>query len=127
MKQKTSIIVNIKLYNIKNYFKPKLFVTEIGYHNYLVFQKKLGKIKNWKKRVNFVREMVKNKDWIKIPEDHTKVSEIKFIYMNYEESRLGKWGPFAETKFSNPKKISGTMKAIVQLKKMVSRRSFVWV
>lgn len=124
MKELSSIILNIKIYNPKNYFKPSLFVTEIKDKN---LKKKLENMKNWKERVNFVRKIIKDKDWIKIPEDHMKVSEIKFIYMKYEETRAGKWGPTSEIKFSNPKKISGTMKAIVQLKKMINRKSYVWV
>ena len=124
-----SVIINIKLYNPKNYFKPKLFVAKIDGINsdFLVkgFKTKINKIKNWKERVKFIKLLVTDKNWIKLPKDHGKISEIKFIFMKYD--KLWNWGPYDEIKFSNPKKIIGTMKAIVQLKKMISRKSYVWV
>ena len=52
-------------------------------------------------------------------------SEYKILFMKYDKT--WKWGPISEIKFSNPKKIIGTIKALVQLKKMVSRKSYVWV
>ena len=124
-----SVIINIKLYNPKNYLKSKLFVTKITGKDsgYLVndLRKKINKIKNWKERVKFVKSLVKHQKWIVLPEDHGKISEIKFIFMKYDKS--WNWGPFDEIKFSNPKKIIGTMKAMVQLKKIISRKSYVWV
>ena len=46
-----SVIINIKLYNPKNYLKSKLFVTKITGKDsdYLVndLRKKIKKIKNW--------------------------------------------------------------------------------
>ena len=45
--------------------------------------------------------------------------------MKYDKSWT--WGPFDEIKFSNPKKIIGNLKALVQLKKIISRKSYVWV
>lgn len=123
----SSIIINIKLYNPKNYFKPKLFVTKINGLSYLELTKKINKIKNWKQRVCFVKSIIKNEEWIKLPKDHGKISEIKFILMKYDETRVGKWGPVSEIKFSNPKKIMGIIKSLVQFKKMINRKSYVWV
>ena len=124
-----SVIINIKIYNPKNYLKSKLFVTKITGKDsdYLVneLKIKINKLKNWKERVIFVKSLVKHQKWIKLPDDHAKISEIKFIFMKYDKSWT--WGPFDEMKFSNPKKIIGTMKALVQLKKMISRKSYVWV
>ena len=124
-----SVIINIKLYNPKNYLKSKLFVTKITGKDsdYLVnnLRQKINEIKNWKNRVNFIRSLVKHQKWIKLPEDPGKISEIKFIFMKYDKSWI--WGPFDEIKFSNPKKIIGTMKALVQFKKIISRKSYVWV
>ena len=124
-----SVIINIKLYNPKNYLKSKLFVTKITGKDsdYLVndLRKKIKKINNCKERVNFIKSLVKHQKWIKLPEDDGKISEIKFIFMKYDKT--WKWGPFDEIKFSNPKKIIGTIKAMVQLKRMISRKSYVWV
>ena len=123
-----SVIINIKLYNPKNYLKSKLFVTKITGKDsdYLVneLKIKINKLKNWKERVNFIKSLVKHQKWIKLPEDDGKISEIKFIFMKYDKT--WKWGPFDEIKFSNPKKIIGTIKAMVQLKRMISRKSYVW-
>ena len=124
-----SVIINIKIYNPKNYLKSKLFVTKITGKDsdYLVneLKIKINKLKNWKERVNFIKSLVKHQKWIKLPEDDGKISEIKFIFMKYDKT--WKWGPFDEIKFSNPKKIIGTIKAMVQLKRMISRKSYVWV
>ena len=107
----------------------KLFVTKITGKDseYLVndLKKKINNLKNWTERVNFMKSLVKHQKWIKLPENPSKVSEIKFIFMKYDKT--WKWGPISEIKFSNPKKIIGTIKALVQLKKMVSRKSYVWV
>ena len=111
-----SVIINIKIYNPKNYLKSKLFVTKITGKDsdYLVneLKIKINKLKNWKERVIFVKSLVKHQKWIKLPDDHAKISEIKFIFMKYDKSWT--WGPFDEIKFSNPKKIIGTLKALVQ-------------
>ena len=47
-----SVIINIKIYNPKNYLKSKLFVTKITGKDsdYLVYELKIkiNKLKNWK-------------------------------------------------------------------------------
>lgn len=125
-----SIIINVELYNQKNLLKPKILVTETKGLNVMqlkVFNCKLNNINTWCDRVNFLRQYVDGKEHMKIPNDEKKIQKIKFIYMNYEESRKGKWGPFAEKSFCNPKKIIGIIKSIVKIKKLLSKNSFVWV
>lgn len=113
------VFIHIEIYNSDNILKTKKFSKKICLKTtkkLSLFLKNLKEINNWEDRIKFTKKLINTCTWAEELNNSKKIRQIKFVYMDYKDSRPGFWGPFRTDIFHNPKKIIGLIRAIAKLK-----------
>jgi hypothetical protein len=113
------LFIHIQIYNNDNIMKTKKFSTKKCFNTkeqLSLFLTSLKEINNWSDRIKFTKKLINTCSWSEELNNSKKIRKIKFVYMDYNPTRAGFWGPFRTDIFHNPKKIIGLIRAIAKLK-----------